>query len=89
MFYCTTNVSTLREASRRWRAFADASDDGLSALSYAQLADEIDGMIDLHETAIAPARAEKRLSRSTYSTPAAQPIRRSGPSPTFAVGGQR
>ena len=85
MSYCMTGVSTLREASRRWRAFADASDDGLSALSYAQLADEIDGMIGLRETAIATAHAEKRLS---LSAPATQQIRRSGPSATFAVGGQ-
>lgn len=57
MSYRMTGVITLREASQRCRALADASDDGLSALSYAQLADDIDGMIDLHEAAIATACA--------------------------------
>jgi hypothetical protein len=88
MSYCMAGVSTLREASRRWRSFADASDDGLSALSYAQLADEIDGMLDRGETAIATARARKATVSLDSFALAAQPIRRSGPSSTFAVGGQ-
>ncbi|HEV2548719.1 MAG TPA: hypothetical protein VGU20_15365 [Stellaceae bacterium] len=67
-----TGVITLREASRQCRALADASDDGLSALSYAQLADEIDGMIDRRDVTVATAPAEMGLSSSS----------------TLAVGGQ-
>lgn len=74
MSYRMTGVNNLREASHLCRALADASDDGLSALSYAQLADEIDGMIDRGESPLATARA-------------APPIARSVPSSLFAVGG--
>lgn len=72
MSYRMTGVNNLREASHLCRALADASDDGLSALSYAQLADEIDGMIDRGESTLATARP---------------PIARSVPSSLFAVGG--
>jgi hypothetical protein len=69
-----TGVINLREASHLCRTLADASDDGLSALSYAQLADEIDGMIDRGESTLATARAAPLLARSAPSSP-------------FAVGG--
>jgi hypothetical protein len=62
MSYHMTDIISLRKASRRCRAMAASNDDGLPALSYAQLADEIDGMIVIREAAIAAKRAEIRLS---------------------------
>ena len=47
------DIRGLREAARLCRARAESADGGLSALSYSQLADEIDGMILAREAAIA------------------------------------
>ena len=57
MSYRMTDIMRLREASQRCHARAEASDDGLSALSYAQLADEIDGMLVVREANLAADRA--------------------------------
>jgi len=59
MSYRMTDIMRLREASQRCRASAEASDDGLSALSYAQLADEIDGMLFVREANLAADRAQR------------------------------
>jgi hypothetical protein len=58
--YGMPDIMRLREAARGCRAIAEASDDGLSALSYAQLADEIDGMLVIREANLAADRARHR-----------------------------
>jgi len=47
-----TDIVGLRAASNRCRALSASSDDGLASLGYAQLAEEIDGMIAAREAAI-------------------------------------
>jgi hypothetical protein len=56
MYYRTTDIISLRAAAKRCRVLAVASDDGFAALSYAQLAEEIDRMIAVREAAIATDR---------------------------------
>jgi hypothetical protein len=67
MHYCTTDIISLRGAAKRCRALAASSDDGFASLSYAQLAEEIDGMIAIREAAIEP----ERKARRPQITPAA------------------
>ena len=50
------DIGRLHEAARRCRAEAETADGGLAALSYAQLADEIDGMIRARRSALATAK---------------------------------
>lgn len=57
MDYRRKDIGSLREAARRCRARAEAVDGGFAALSYAQLADEIDSMIVVRKAAIAAERA--------------------------------
>jgi len=64
MSYPMIDITRLREAARCCRATAEASDDGLSALSYAQLADEIDGMLVIPKADLAADRARRPLSAS-------------------------
>jgi hypothetical protein len=59
MRYRMTDIVSLRVASKRCRALADSSDDGLASLSYAQLAEEIDAMIAVREAAIVASRTAK------------------------------
>jgi hypothetical protein len=59
MSYRMTDIVRLRAASRRCRAKAAATADGLGALSYAQLADEIDGMLIIREADLAAERARR------------------------------
>ena len=58
MSYRMTDIVRLRAASRLCRAKAAAT-DGLSALSYARLADEIDGMLIVREADLAAERARR------------------------------
>jgi hypothetical protein len=56
------DIVGLRAASKRCRALSASSDDGFASLGYAQLAEEIDGMIAAREAAIETerrARAEQ------------------------------
>jgi len=64
MFFRTTEVVELRVASKRCRALAASSENGFASLSYAQLAEEIDGMIAVREAAIERERAA-RLARAS------------------------
>lgn len=66
MYYRTTDVVELRVASQRCRALAASSEDGFASLSYAQLAEEIDGMIAVREAAIEHERGA-RLDRTAKS----------------------
>lgn len=66
MYYRTTDVVELRVASRRCRALAASSEDGFASLSYAQLAEEIDGMIAVREAAIERER-DARLDPTSQS----------------------
>ena len=50
------DIGRLHEAARRCRAEAETADGGLAALSYAQLADEIDGLIRARNSARAAAK---------------------------------
>jgi hypothetical protein len=59
MYYRSTDVIRLRVASKRCRVLAVSSDDGFAALSYAQLAEEIDGMIAIREAAMMMERTAK------------------------------
>lgn len=49
MSYQMIEIIRLREACRRCRAIAASSEDGFVALSYSQLAEEIDEMIAVRE----------------------------------------
>ena len=64
MFFRTADVVELRVASKRCRALAASSENGFASLSYAQLAEEIDGMIAVREAAIERERAA-RLARAS------------------------
>jgi hypothetical protein len=59
MHYRTTDIISLRAASKRCRALAASSHDGFASLSYAQLAEEIDGMIAIREAGIETERTAK------------------------------
>ncbi len=52
MLYCPNDIAGLRHAARQCRELAAAAEDGFASLSYAQLADEIDGMIAAREVAL-------------------------------------
>jgi hypothetical protein len=60
MYYRTTDIISLRVAAKRCRVLAASSDDGFAALSYAQLAEEIDRMIAVREAAIETDRTARR-----------------------------
>jgi hypothetical protein len=57
MYYRTTDIIGLRVASECCRALAASSDGGFETLSYAQLAEEIDCMIAIRESASATERS--------------------------------
>jgi hypothetical protein len=57
--YYIADIVGLRVASQRCRALAASSDDGFASLSYAQLAEELDSMIAMRETALAAERAAR------------------------------
>jgi hypothetical protein len=59
MHYRTTDIIRLRVAAKRCRARAASSRDGLASLSYARLAEEIDGMIAVREAATETERTAK------------------------------
>ena len=65
MAYRRKDIAGLRLAARRCRARAEVADGGLAALTYAQLADEIDGMIAAREAAIAEQRAAREAPAGT------------------------
>ncbi len=56
-----TDIVRLRGVASSFHAKAMATDDGLSALSYAQLADEIDGMLIIRDVDLIAERAQPRL----------------------------
>ncbi len=56
-----TDIVRLRGVASSFHAKAMSTDDGLSALSYAQLADEIDGMLIIRDVDLLAERAQPRL----------------------------
>lgn len=53
MQYDARDIMSLRQAAKSCRELAAWVEDGFSSLSYAQLADEIEKMILIRETAVA------------------------------------
>jgi hypothetical protein len=64
----TADTIRLRQAAQHCHALAAESDDGFGALSYAQLADEIDTMVAVRETptAIRDDATGQRWLKSVY-----------------------